>query len=193
MRCSLPGTSTFGRLAASRLIAAPSEPTVAWSGSKCTVTLAYPATACLTSRRLRRAAASAMARVFRAVSSRDPSSARRAVSPSGLIRTLGPPLRRFCTEGGGGISAHKDGVEHARHDADAEERGAGEADRPGGDDRGDGDIPGGEVPPHAAQRRSEIKEVSGALRRGVARCRVRHEQQHDDAPRQSEDENGGDE
>src|SRR5207249_11564069 len=136
MRCSLPGTSSFGRLADSRLIAAPSEPTVAWSGSKCTVRLAYPATACLTSRRLRRAAASAMARVFRAVSSRDPSSARRAVSPSGLIRTLLPPVRRFGPEGGGGISGHKDGVEHARHDADGGERRAGEGDCPGGDDRG---------------------------------------------------------
>jgi len=48
-----------------------------------------------------------------------------------------------------------------------------------------------EVAPYAAQRRCEIEEVSSAMRRGVARCRVRHEQQHDDAPRQREDQHGG--
>src|SRR6266581_1428472 len=89
IRCRRPGSAMGGRLAARRLIAAPSTSSVVWSGSKCTVTLAYPAIACLTSRRFCSAAASAMARVLSAVSSREPSSARSAVSPSWWMRTRG--------------------------------------------------------------------------------------------------------
>src|SRR5216683_1393793 len=117
MRWSRPGSAIGGRLAASRLMAAPRPSGVVWSGSKCTVTPVYPATAWRTSRRFFNAAASAIARVFSAVSSRVPSSASSAVSPSGWIRTRGAGR----VEGGGGICAHKDGVEDAREEADAQQ------------------------------------------------------------------------
>src|SRR5581483_3577130 len=181
MRCRRPGISIFGRFAASRLIAPPSDSCVVCSGSKCTVTLAYAATAWRTSRRLRSAAPSAIARVFSAVSRRDPSSATRAVSPSGWIRIL-------CVERAGGMRAHKDRVEDAGREPDAEERRARKADGPRRDNRGDRHIPGGEIAAHRAQRAGVVEERRGRAARGEPRHRVRHHEQHRDAPWQRNDE-----
>src|SRR5579859_248406 len=103
-----------------------------------------------------------MARVFSAVSSREPSSASSAVSPSGWIRTL-------WLERGGGMCAHKDRVEHAGREADAEQRGAGEADRPRGDDGRDREVPCAEVAAHGAQARPEIEQVRRPAGGGTAR------------------------
>src|SRR5260370_20668861 len=97
-------------------MAAPRTSGVVWSGSKCTVTPVYPATAWRTSRRFFKAAASAIARAFSAVSSRVPTSASSALSPSGWILTL----RAGRGEGGGGICAPKDGVLDAPDEADPE-------------------------------------------------------------------------
>src|SRR4029077_16137307 len=134
----------------------------------------YPATAWRTSRRFFNAAASAMARVFSAVSSRVPSSASGAVSPSGWIRTRGARgVGRV--EGGGGICADKDGVEDARKEAHAEQPDARDPDDPGGDDSGRHHITEGKVSLHTAQRRWKVKQVSRPPSRREPARGVRHE------------------
>jgi hypothetical protein len=57
------------------------------------------------------------------------------------------------------MCAHKNGVEEARHEADAEQPNARQADRPSRDDGGGHDIPGREIPPDASDRRGKIEEV----------------------------------
>src|SRR5216683_3752797 len=91
-----------------------------------------------TSRRFFSAAASAMARVLSAVSRRVPSSARSAETPSAWVFTL-------WFEDDGGMCAHKNGVEDARHDAGAQEAHACNPYRPARDDGGGGEVPGREV------------------------------------------------
>src|SRR5438477_12524021 len=170
-----------GRLAASRLMAAPKESAVACSGSKCTVTLAYPAIAWCTSRRFFSAAASAIARVLSAVSSRVPSSARTAASPSGWTRI-------FTGERCGGMCADKDGVEHARHDPDAQHAGAREPDCPTGDDRGRRHVPRHEIAAHSAQRGGEVEQVARPTACCEPRRGVRHEKERDEPPRKGQRE-----
>src|SRR5437773_2012473 len=184
MRCNRPGSPIGGRFAASRLIAAANESWVAWSGSKWTVTLAYPATVWRTSRLFFRAVASAIARVLSAVSSRVPSSASSAASPSGWIRNLG-------VERGAGMGAHKDGVEDAGHDAGAENPDAGNPYRPRCDDGGGGEIPRREVASHTSDRRRKVEQVDRPSAGGKAHRGMRNHEQHDEAPGQSQDEGGG--
>src|SRR2546429_536273 len=81
-----------------------------------------------------------------------------------------------------GMSTHKDGVEDGGDGAYAQERNAGQADRPRGDDRGDGHIPCGELSADAADRAAEVEEVPGLLCDRESRCRVRHEQKQKRAP-----------
>src|SRR5437867_182337 len=104
-----------------------------------------------------------MARVLSAVSRREPSSARSAVSPSGWIRTLairpmaGSDFGRGF-ERGAGMCADKDGVEDAGQDTNTEQAGAREPDRPGGHHRGCGHVPGREVAPDVAYRSTEVEK-----------------------------------
>src|SRR5207247_6974357 len=128
-----------------------------------------------TSRRFCSAAASAMARVLSAVSRRLPSSATSAVSPRGWMRTL--TLER-C----GGMCAHKNGVEDARHDSDAQEPRAGEADRPGGHDRAHDHVPGREIATNPAQRGCEVEEVGGLAAGREGGRRMVEDEQRDQAP-----------
>src|SRR3981081_2794877 len=136
-----------------------------------------------TSRRFFSAAASAMARVLRAVSRRVPSSASSAASPRAWILTLG-------LEGGAGMCAHKDGVEDAGHDADAEEPDAREPDRPARDDGGGGEIPGREVVLDCVDRASQVEKVLGVAGAGEAGSGVRHVEEEQESPGEGEDEKG---
>src|SRR6202171_1321091 len=181
-----PGSAMGGRLVASRLIAVVSAWYVVWSGSKWTVTLAYPATAWRTSRRFFSAAARAMARVLRAVSRRVPSSARSAESPSGWVLTV----VALGVEGGAGMCAHKNGVEDARHDADADEPDAREPDRPARDDGGGGEIPGREVVLDCIDRASQVEKVLGVAGAGEAGSGMRHVHQEQQSPGERADEEG---
>src|SRR4029077_20601516 len=155
-----------------------------WSGSKCTVTPVYPATVWRTSRRFFSAAARAMARVLSAVSSRVPSSARSAVSPSGWTRNL-------VVERGGGMCAHKGGGEDAGHDANAQQGNAGQTHSPGGDDGGGGKVPGREIAQDSADGSRKVEEVDRTAAGREANRRVRHQQQHGEPPGQGQDEPGG--
>src|SRR5439155_12153733 len=89
-----------------------------------------------------------------------------------------------------GMCAHKDGVEDAGEGAYAQERHAGQADRPRGDDRGDGNVPCGELSADAADRAAEVEEVPGLLCNCETDCRMRHEQKQKRAPRKRDDEGG---
>src|SRR6266851_4091011 len=182
IRCSRPGSAIGGRLAASRLMAAPRTSGVVWSGSKCTVTPVYPATAWRTSRRFFKAVASAIARVFSAVSSRVPSSASSAVSPSGWILTRGAGR----VEGGGGICAHKDGVEDAREEADAEQPYARDSDDPCGHDRGRDQVPDRKIALDVAERGPKVEQIPRPPRRGETARPMRHQDQQQQAPRERE-------
>src|SRR5213593_2783437 len=175
MRCRRPGSSTGGRFLARRAIATASASRVIWSGSNCTVTVPWPATARRTSRRLCRAAARAMARVLSAVSRRVPSSARSAVSPSGWTRTRTP-------ERCGGMCAHKDGVEDSGHDSDAQQSRACDADRPRRDDCGHDHVPGREVPAHAADRGGDVEQVAEPAGGREPRDGVWEKEQHEQSP-----------
>src|SRR5947207_15143035 len=181
MRCRRPGSSIGGRLLASRRMAAASATWVTWSGSNCTVTLAAPATACRTSRRFFRAEASAIERVLTAVSSRVPSSARSAVSPSGWMRTL-------TVERCGGMCAHKDGVEDAGHDFDAQQPGAREPDGPPRDDGRRRYVPGHEVAALVAGGSGEVEEIRRLAAGGKGSDRVRQHEQRDEPPGEGQSE-----
>src|SRR5229473_4006403 len=185
IRCRRPGSSIGGRFAASLLIAAPSASCVVWSGSKCTVTVAYPATVWRTSRRFFNAVASAMALVFRAVSRRVPSSARSAVSPSGYVRTRGAGRR---VERGGGMCAHKNGVDGAWQEADAKKPDASDRHHPRRDHRGGGEVPGRKVTLHVADRLRKVEELHRSARRCETTRAMGHEKQHEKAPGQGEHE-----
>src|SRR6202171_2610199 len=174
-----------GRLVASRLIAVVSAWYVVWSGSKWTVTLAYPATSWRTSRLFFSAAASAMARVLRAVSRRVPSSARSAESPNGWVLPSG-------VEGGAGMCAHKNSVEDAGHEAGADQSHASQADCPAGDDGGGGEIPGREVVFDRVDGAWKIDVFLGAPGAREAGRRVRHVEQQKQSPGQGEEEGGHD-
>src|SRR5258708_22501461 len=160
-------------------MAAPSASCVVWSGSKCTVTVAYPATAWRTSRRFFSAVASAMALVFSAVSRRVPSSARSAVSPSGNVRTRGAGRR---VEGGGGMCAHKNGVDGARQEADAKKPDASDRDHPRRDHRGGGEVPGRKVALDVADRLRKVEQLHRSARRRETTRAMRHEKQQEEAP-----------
>src|SRR5437870_9569589 len=106
-----------------------------------------------------------MARVLIAVSRRVPSSASKAVSPRGWTRTR-------TVERCGGMCAHKNGVEDAGDDSDAQKARACQSHRPSGHDRGRRYVPRCEVAPDATNRGGEIEEVGwfpggGKRRRGM--------------------------
>src|SRR5229473_7759279 len=185
IRCRRPGSSIGGRFAASLLMAAVSASCVVWSGSKCTVTVAYPATVWRTSRRFFNAVASAMALVFRAVSRRVPSSARSAVSPSGYVRTRGAGRR---VERGGGMCAHKNGVDGARQEADANEPDASHGNHPRRHHRRCGEVPGRKVALHLADRLRKVEQLNWSARPREATRAMGHEKQQEKAPRQGDHE-----
>src|SRR5438445_527234 len=114
------------------------------------------------SRRFFKAVARAMARVFSAVSRRVPSSASTAVSPSGNVRTLGAGRR---VERGGGMCAHKNGVDGARQEADTQQPNASDGDDTGGDQRRGGKVPSRKIPPNLADRYPKIVQVTRFSRR----------------------------
>src|SRR5712664_767687 len=135
-----------------------------------------------TSRRFFSAAASAMARVLRAVSRRVPSSARSAESPSAWVFTLG-------FEDGGGMCAHKNGVEDAGDEAGTQEAHACNRYRPARDDGGGGEVPGREVVFDRVDRAWKVDVVPGVAGAREAGCRVRHVEEEQQAP--GEGEKGG--
>src|ERR1700675_1003835 len=100
-----------------------------------------------------------MARVFRAVSRRVPSSASRAVSPSGWIRNLDPARAGRIVECGGSMCADEDGVEDARHDANTEKADACKPHGPRRHDRGGSEVPRREIARHTPERPGEIEQV----------------------------------
>src|SRR5260370_35605119 len=166
-------------------MAATSASCVVWSGSKCTVTVAYPATAWRTSRRFFKAVASEIALVFGAVSRRVPSSARGAGSRSGYVRTGGTGRR---VERGGGMCAHKKGVDSARQEADAKKPDASDRDHPRRDHRGGGEVPGRKVALHLADRLRKVEQLHRSARRGEATRAMGHEKQQEKAPRHDDHE-----
>src|SRR5258708_36652380 len=107
-----------------------------------------------------------MARVLRAVWRRVPSSARSAESPSAWVFTLG-------FENGGGMCAHKNGVEDARDEAGTQDSHACNRYRPARDDGGGGEGPGREVVFDRVDRAWKVDGVPGAAGAGQAACRVR--------------------
>src|SRR2546421_12678648 len=117
-----------------------------------------------------------MARVLRAVSRRVPSSATNAVSPSGWMRTR-------TVERRGGMCAHKDGVEDAGDDSNAEQARACKPDGPACDDRRRDDIPPREIAPDAADSRGEVEQIARSSARGKRRRGVREDEQRDETPR----------
>src|SRR5258708_20074167 len=126
-----------------------------------------------------------MARVLRAVSSRVPSSASSAVSPSGWIRTR---VARGAGggEGGGGICGHKDGVEDAWKEADAEQADAGYRDDPRSHDRRRDQVPGRKIALHPAQGSRQVEKVPGPPGRREATRPMRHEKEQQQTPWQGE-------
>src|SRR5437588_12641857 len=178
-----------GRLAARRLMAAPKESGVACSGSKCTVTLAYPAIAWRTSRRFFSAAARGIAGWLSRVPSRVPTSASKAVSPRAWIRTRGAGGR---LERGGGMCAHKNGVERAWQEPDAQKPDARQRHDPGCHHRGSHHVPRRKVAPDLAQCSWKVEQVSRASRGGESARAMRHEQQQEQAPWQCEQKRRGD-
>src|SRR5258708_3025795 len=138
-----------------------------------------------TSRRFFSAAARAMARVLRAVSRRVPSSARSAESPSAWVLTFG-------FEDGGGMCAHKNGVEDARHEAGAQQANACNPYRPTRDYGRGGEVPGREVVFDCVDGASKVDVVPGVARVRETSSRVRHVQQQKQSPWQGEDQRGDD-
>ena len=98
----------------------------------------------------------------------------------------------FRTGGGGGMCADKDGVEHARHDADAEQADTGEPDRPSCHDRGGGQVPRSEVAAHRSHRGRKVEQIEWVATGCKTHGRVRNQYQHENPPRQRQNESGGD-
>src|SRR5437660_4054479 len=117
-----------------------------------------------------------MARVLIAVSRRVPSSASRAVSPSGWMRTR-------TVERCGGMCAHKNGVEDAGDDSHTQKARACEPDRPARDDGGRRQVPRGEIATDATNRGGEVEKVGWLSGGGKRRRGVRKDEQCDQPPR----------
>src|SRR5437899_12553978 len=116
-----------------------------------------------------------MARVLIAVSRRVPSSASRAVSPSGWMRTR-------TVERCGGMCAHKNGVEDAGDDSHTQKARACEPDRPARHEGGPRHVPRGEIATDATNRRAEDEKVSWRYGGGKRRRGVMQDEQSDSPP-----------